>query len=158
MSLFDHILAEWASMKTVEKASLATGALAAFAAFLNALMSLFNGWLENRRLKIVLRPYDFANVMSGNYYLFELKIVNPAKASNSIREVLCYVDCREQPCMTDPLELLANPIDGYRQINGWVLLPARVVSTMADETTISFAFVPVRDRRIRIKFDRTHFP
>jgi len=156
MNLLDHILAEWASMKTVEKASLATGALAALAALLNALISLFNGWLEHRRLKIVLRPYDFADVMFGDYYLFELKIVNPAKVSNFIRELLCYVDCREQPCMTDPLELLANPIDGYRQINGWVLLPARAVRTMA--ATISFVFVPVRGRHIRIKFDRRHFP
>lgn len=62
-------------MDPLVKVSLVTGALAAFAALLNAVVSLFNGWRENRWLKISLRPKEFAvGIALRESYPFDLLI------------------------------------------------------------------------------------
>lgn len=113
-----------------------------------------NGWRDNRWLKISLKPNEFAEgITLGASFPFDLVIVNPAKTTNFLRELHCYIDSTRQPCMTDPVDLLAKPIDGYQQAGGWVLVPSqRVVAK--NYKTIAFEFVPIRGRKRTIKFTR----
>jgi hypothetical protein len=142
-------------MTPLEKVSLVTGGLAAFAALVNALVSLFNGWRENRWLKIALKPDEFAEgIALGKSFPFDLAIVNSAKASNFIKEWHCYIDSTRQPCSTDPVDLLAKPIEGYQQVGGWVLVPSNRIAA-ENYKKVTFEFVPVRGRRRKFRFKRT---
>jgi hypothetical protein len=134
--------------------SLFVASLAAFAALVNALVSLFNGWRDNRWLKISLKPNEFAVDVVAESFPFDLVIVNPGKSSNFIKEWHCYIDTTRQPCTTDPVDLLAKPIEGYQQVGGWVLLPSQKVA-VENYDTITFQFIPIRGRRRKFKFQRT---
>lgn len=88
----------------------------------------------------------------ANDYPWNLRIVNPAKSSNAIKEARCFIDSTRQPFSTDPVDLLMKPIEGYQAIGGWLTLPAHKV--MGEYERVGFEFVPIRGRCRRFKFSK----
>ncbi len=141
---------DWPTM-----AWLLTAGLAAFAALLNALMSLFNGWRENRGLKISLVPSEWGIALDPGtvQHILDVKIVNPAKASNYIKRVECRVGSMTTECETTPKNLFRKPVRAYSALSGLLMLPS--LDAIGESGTVTVSFVPVRGRRVKFRFKKS---
>ncbi len=139
-------------MDPLIKVSLITGSLAAFASLVNALVSVFNAWRDNRSLSISLVPTEFDPRTPPTQYSWFLRIVNPAKSSNFVKEMECWIGDERVPCHTEPVDLLGRSIEAHHAIGGGVIVPYRRVETL--EQAIKFIFFPVRGRKVTFEFTR----
>jgi hypothetical protein len=141
-------------MDNLAKISLGVASLASLAALLNGATSLFSYWRDTRRLQISLVPNEFGKEIASvsNEYPFDLKIVNPAKSANAIREVSCFVDATRQPLSAEPVDLWMKPIEGYSSVGGYLELPAQKVE--GEYECIKFVFVPIRGPRRTFRFQK----
>jgi len=68
----------------------------------------------------------------------------------------CSVASENQPCSTEPADLLAKPIDGFQAVVGSVLVPYQRIDNMDDRQFIVFMFRPVRGRSAKFKFRKAN--
>jgi hypothetical protein len=136
------------------KVSLITGFLAAAASLVNAFVSVFNAIRDNRSLSISLVPTEFDVNTPQTQYSWFLRIVNPAKSSNFIKEMRCSIGDERLPCHTEPVDLLGRPIEAYQAVGGGVIVAYQRVEALQCRQAIRFLFVPVRGRKVTRKFTR----
>lgn len=118
-----------------------------------AVVSILNTWRENRSLEISLLPEKSLRFLdSRKQYAFILRIANPAKSANSIKEwSLLISGTPEIDPPTDPPDLIKKSIPSGESINGLILVPTPYIF---NSETIGFIFRPVRGRRTAFKFTK----
>ncbi len=129
-----------------------TAAIAVTAPSTAVVVALFNAWRENRSLEISLLPENSHRFLEAKQYAFMLRIANPGKSTNSIKEWSLLIEgTPEIDPPTDPPDLLKKFIPSGEWTSGLILLPTPYIF---NSKTIGFMFKPVRGRRRRFTFTK----
>ena len=128
-------------------------AVAVIAPLTAAIMAVFNAWRENRTLEISLIPEHSSRFMNADKrYAFMLRIANPSKSTNSIKEwSLLISGTPEIEPPTEPPDLLKKPIPSGEWTGGLILVRTPYIF---NSDTIGFTFKPVRGRSRTFKFTK----
>lgn len=143
------------TMPKLETVALIVASLAAVSALLNALVALFNAWLDNRRLTISVEPDPWARArpdlaaLTGEYIVV-LKILNRARTPNSVAQIRCLVDSKEQEFKLEPP---AQSIAAFSMGQGALRLRADYMPS--DFQTVEFKVTPVRGKARAFTFTKS---
>ncbi len=165
-------------MSKGEGIALLVAGLAAFAALLSALVTLYAAWLDSRWLRIrvepfrvICRPIDDSRTFFELDFLVRLSAFNPARMRNTIlsEKVKGWRDKREVPCSlaafaptTDPFPH-AVVIEPFEEVSGEVFIRAfdKVPEPRQAYDAVSRIWIKVKPERGRGKtvcIERARFP
>lgn len=139
-------------METREEIALLVAGLAAFASLVSAGLAVFNGWRDNRALHISIVPDPWHNSKPSleSCVVLRLTLVNLARSSNSIVELTCQVDGKEQHFTTDPVDLLEKSIKAFGAAQGLLVISSKLLPD--NFRKIKFLVRDGHGRRRRFKF------
>jgi len=135
--------------------ALIVASLAAVSSLLNALVGLFQAWLDNRRLTISVEPDPWARTLPHladliGEYIVVLKILNRARTPNSVAQIRYRVDAKEQEFELEPRDFLAQTIAPFSIAQAALKLH----HLPSDFQTAEFTVTPVRGKARTFTFTK----
>lgn len=145
-------------MSKPETVALVVASLAAISSLLNALAGLFQAWLDNRRLTVSVEPDPWGRARPDLAELvgecvMVLKILNHARTVNSVAQIRCRVDAKQQEFALDPPAFLRQAVAPFSMVEAALKLRAKDLPS--EFQTIEVTVVPVRGKARSFTFPKS---